>query len=101
VKLSHRLKTRELSYLHQDLAKSILRIQNTYSLEYYDQSLLAQIQEKVSLLAPIHIGAAGVLDSIQYLLGEMQTGLWEEEPLWVELEKLLYLIQDYLDWVSK
>ena len=100
VKLSHQLRTRELSYLHEDLTKSILRIQNNYSLEHYDKSLLAQIQEKLALLAPIHIGAPAVLDSIQYLLGEMRTGLWEDEPLYCHLDALIEQIQDYLDWVE-
>jgi hypothetical protein len=100
VKLSNQLRTRELSYLHEDLTKSILRIQNSYSLEHYDISLLAQIQEKLALLSPIHIGAPAVLDAIQYLLGEMRTGLWEDEPLYCHLDALIEQIQDYLDWVE-
>jgi len=100
VRLSHQVKTRELSYLHEDLTKSILRILNTHELSYYDTELVSQIQEKLAILAPIHIGAEEVLDSIQYLLGEIRTGLFEYEELYEELTALIDLIQDYLDWVE-
>jgi hypothetical protein len=97
MQFGHRLKVRELLYLHEDLTNSILKIQNRYALEYYDQVLLGEIQEQLVILASIHIGAEGVLNSIQYLLGEIQTGLWDQEPLYIDLEFLIAQIQNYLD----
>jgi len=97
---SYDLRTRELSYLYEDLSRSILRIQNAYVLEHYDQSLLSQIQEKLIAILTIHIGASAVLDSIQYLLGEIRAGLAEDEPLYCHLDALIARIQNYIDWVE-
>jgi len=100
VHLSHQTRARELAYLREDLDESILSIQRNFTLECYDSALLNQIQEKLALLAHMHIGAPALLDSIQYLLGEIRTGVLDEDLLYAQLTWLIDQIQDYLDWVT-
>lgn len=99
MQLSHKLRQRELSYLQEDLTKAILKIQLSADLQYYDLELAKQVQEKLVVLGIIQIGAIELLDSIQYLLGEIRTGIDEHESLYWQLTGLIDLIQDYLDWV--
>lgn len=48
----------------------------------------------------MQIGTTEVLDSIQYLLGEIRTGRYEDEEVHLQVDRMIDYIQDYLDWVS-
>ena len=98
--MSHIRKHRELSYLIEDLTKDLNKLSDSGELEYYDKELVTQIHQKLEILAPMQIGTTEVLDSIQYLLGEIQTGRYEGEEICLEIDRIIEYIQDYLDWIA-
>ena len=94
----HRERHLGLTYLIDDLIKASDKLTNTGELEYYDKELLTQILQKLEDLRPMHIGTTEVLDSIQYLLGEMQTGRYDRDEIYLQIERMIDSIQDYLDF---
>jgi hypothetical protein len=97
--VSHVGRHRELSYLIEDLTKDLNKLSDSGELEYYDKELIAQIHQKLAILKPMQIGTSEVLDSIQYLLGEIRTGRYEDEEAHLQVDQMIDYIQDYLDWI--
>ena len=98
--MSHLLRSRELSYLIDDLIKDLDKLSDSGELEYYDKELVAQIHQKLEILKPMQIGTTDVLDSIQYLLGEIRTGRYDLDEICLQVDRMIDYIQEYLDWVS-
>jgi hypothetical protein len=98
--VSHIRKHRELSYLIEDLTKDVNKLSDSGELEYYDKELIAQIHQKLEILKPMQIGTTEVLDSIQYLLGEIRTGRYDRDEISLQIDRMIEYIQDYLDWAS-
>ena len=44
------------------------------------------------------IGTTDILDSIQYLLGEVRSGRYEDEEVHLQVERMIDYIQDFVDW---
>ena len=82
-----------------DISLDINKLMLGGDLEHYDLSLISQIVERLDSLGPMQIGTAGVLDSIQYLLSEIQTGRDETDGTCVYVHNIQSQIQDYLDWL--
>lgn len=96
----HIRRQNELLQLIGDISLDINKLRLCGELEHYDLSLISQIVEKLESLRPMQIGTAGVLDSIQYLLGEIQTGRDERDSTYIEVDNILIQIRDYLDWLD-
>jgi hypothetical protein len=96
----HKIKHRELTYLIEDLTKDINKLSDSGELEYYDKELVTQIHQKLEILKPMQIGTTEVLDSIQYLLGEIRTGRYDRDEICLEVDRMIEYIQDYLDWAA-
>ena len=96
----HIRRQNELLQLIDDISLDINKLMVCGELEHYDLSLISQIVERLESLRPMQIGTTGVLDSIQHLLGEIQTGRDEGESICLEVDKILIQIQGYLDWLD-
>jgi hypothetical protein len=96
----HKQRHRELTYLIEDLAKDLNKLYDSGELQYYDKELISQIHQKLEILKPMQIGTIEVLDAIQYLLGEIQTGRYEDEEPFIQVGFMIDYIQDYLDWAK-
>lgn len=96
----HIRRQNELLQLIDDVSLDINKVMLCGELEHYDLSLITQIVERLESLRPMQIGTTGVLNSIQYLLGEIQTGRDERDRTYIDVEKILIQIQDYLDWLD-
>ena len=92
----HKQRHRELTYLIEDLTQGLNKLCDSGELEYYDKELLAQIHQKLELLKPMQIGTTEVLDSIQYLLGEIRTGRYDRDKICLQIDLMIDYIQDYL-----
>ena len=99
--MSHLLRSRELSYLIDDLIKDLDKLSDSGELEYYDKELIAQIHQKLEILKPMQIGTIEVLDSIQYLLGEIRTGRYDRDEIHLQVDRVIDYIQDFLDWLGE
>jgi hypothetical protein len=91
-------KKRELGYLLEDLVKDLSKLPDEIYFGPFEQELIDEVNQKIELLANIQLGQAQVLDSIQYVLGELRVGLEEWERPYVRITKMIDDIQDYLDW---
>ena len=96
----HKQRHRELTYLIEDITKDLNKLSDSGELEYYDKELIAQIHQKLEILKPMQIGTPEVLDSIQYLLGEIRTGRYDRDEICLEVDRMIEYIQDYLDWAA-
>ncbi len=96
----HKQRHRELTYLIEDLTKGLNKLSDSGELEYYDKELISQIHQKLEILKPMQIGTTEVLDSIQYLLGEVRTGRYDRDEIHLQVDRMIVNIQDYLDWVA-
>ncbi len=96
----HKQRHRELTYLIEDLTKDVDKLSDSGELDYSDKELVAQIHQKLEMLKPMQIGTTEVLDSIQYLLGEIQTGRYDRDETCLEIDRMIDYIQDYLDWAA-
>jgi hypothetical protein len=96
----HVRRQNELLQLIDDITLDINKLTLGGDLEYYDTSLISQVMKKLETLKPMQIGTIEVLDSIQYLLGEIQTGRDESDTIFIEVDNILIQIQDYLDWLN-
>jgi hypothetical protein len=94
----HKQRHRELTYLIEDLTKDLNKLSDSGELEYYDKELISQIHQKLEILKPMQIGTTEVLDSIQYLLGEIRTGRYDGDEICLQIDRMIDYIQDYLDW---
>ena len=93
----HKQRHRELTYLIEDLAKDVNKLSDSGELEYYDKELVAQVHQKLEILKPMQIGTTEVLDSIQYLLGEIRTGRYDFDEVHPQVDRMIDYIQDYLE----
>jgi hypothetical protein len=89
---------RELQYLLEDLMKDIFKLPDDIYVGPYEQELIDEVNQKVEQLSKIQLGRSQVLDSIQYVLGELRVGLEEREMAYVLITKMIDDIQDFLDW---
>ena len=96
----HKQRHRELTYLIEDITKDLNKLSDSGELEYFDKELIAQIHQKFEVLKPMQIGTTEVLDSIQYLLGEIRTGRYDRDEICLEIDRMIDYIQDYLDWLT-
>ena len=96
----HKQRHRELIYLIEDLAKDLNKLSDSGELAHYDKELVAQVHQKLEMLKPMQIGTFQVLDSIQYLLGEIRTGCYDHEEIYLQVDLMISCIQDYLDWLT-
>ena len=96
----HKQRHRELTYLIEDLAKDINKLSDSGELEYYDKELISQIHQKLEILKPMQIGTTEVLDSIQYLLGEIRTGRYDRDEIGVQVDRMIEYTQEYLNWLN-
>lgn len=96
----HIRRQNELLQLVNDISLEINKLMHCGELEHYDLSLISQIEERLESLRPMQIGTRGVLNSIQYLLGEIQTGRDERDSTYIDVDNVLIQIQDYLDWLD-
>ena len=96
----HKQRHLELTYLIEDLNKDLNRLSDSGHMAFYDQGLIAQIHQKLEILRPMQIGTIELLDFIQYLLGEIQTGRYEDEEPFIQISFMIDYIQDYLDWAK-
>jgi hypothetical protein len=94
----HKQRHRELIYLIEDLAKHLNKLSDSGELAHYDNELVAQVHQKLEILKPMQIGTFQVLDSIQYLLGEIRTGRYDREEIYLQVDLMIYSIQEHLDW---
>jgi hypothetical protein len=91
-------KKRELSYLLEDLVKDLSKLPDEIYVGPLEQELIDEVNQKLELLSKIQLGQAQVLDSIQYILGELRTGMDEWESPYILTTKMIDDIQDFLDW---
>jgi hypothetical protein len=91
-------KKRELQYLLEDLLKDIAKLPGEINDGPYEQELIDKVNQKFEQLHTIQIGQAQVLDSIQYLIGELRIGLEDWEKSYALMTKMIDDIQDFLDW---
>ena len=91
-------KGRELQYILEDLVKDLSKLPDEIYVGPYEQELIDEVNKKIELLYNIHLGQAQVLDSIQYVLGELRVGLDDWERAYVLITKMIDDIQDFLDW---
>jgi hypothetical protein len=98
--VAHKQRHRELTYLIEDLTKDLGKLSDSGELEYYDKELITQIHKKLEILKPMQIGTTDVLDSIQYLLGEIRTGRYDRHEISIQINLMIDYIQDYLDWLT-
>ncbi len=96
----HKQRHRELTYLIEGLTKDLNKMSDSGELEYYDKELVTQIHQKLDVLKPMQIGTTEVLDSIQYLLGEIRTGRYDFDEVHLQVDRMIDYIQDYLDWLT-
>ena len=96
----HKQRHRELTYLIEDLIKDLDKLSDSGELEFYDKELIAQIHQKLEMLKPMQIGTTDVLDSIQYLLGEIRIGRYDCDQIHLHVDRIIGYIQDYLDWTA-
>ncbi len=96
----HKQRHRELTYLIEDLTKDLNKLYDSGELQYYDKELISQVHQKLEILKPMQIGTIEVLDSIQYLLGEIRTGRYDRDEICLEIDRMIEYIQDYLDWFA-
>jgi hypothetical protein len=96
----HKQRHRELTYLIEDLTKDLNKLSDSGELEYYDKGLITEIHQKLEILKPMQIGTTDVLDSIQYLLGEIRTGRYDRDEICLQIGRMIDYIQDYLDWLQ-
>jgi hypothetical protein len=89
---------RELQYLLEDLMKDVFKLPDDIYVGPYEQELIDEVNQKVEQLSKIQLGRSQVLDSIQYVLGELRVGLEEREMAYVLITKMIDDIQDFLDW---
>ena len=92
------IRHRELQYLLEDLIKDLSKVPDEIYIGPFEQELIDEVNQKIELLANIHLGQAQVLDSIQYVLGELRVGLDDWERAYVLITKMIDDIQDFLDW---
>jgi hypothetical protein len=98
--MGHKFRQSELIYLIDDITRDLDRLANQSELEFYDMSLVGQARLKLITLRPMQVGTAEVLDSLQYLLGEIRTGHDEWDPTYIQVDRIISYIQDYLDWLA-
>ena len=91
-------KKRELSYLLEDLVKDLSKLPDEIYVGPHEQELIDEVNQKVEQLSKIQLGQSQVLDSIQYVLGELRVGLGDWERPYVLITKMIDDIQDFLDW---
>lgn len=91
-------KKRELQYLLEDLVKDLAKLPDEINVGPFEQELIDEVNKKIGLLSSIQLGQVQVLDSIQYVLGELRVGLDDWERAYVLITKMIDDIQDYLDW---
>ena len=96
----HKQRHRELTYLIDDITRGLNRLSDSGHMAFYDHELIAQIHQKLEILRPMQIGTIEVLDAIQYLLGEIQTGRYEDEEPFIQVGFMIDYIQDYLYWAK-
>ena len=96
----HKQRHRELTYLIEDLTKDINKLSDSGELEYYDKELVTQIHQELDVLKPMQIGTTDVLDTIQFLLGEIRTGRYDRDEICLQIDRMIDYIQDYLDWIA-
>lgn len=89
---------RELQYLLEDLVKDLSKLPDEIYVGPFEQELIEEVNQKLELLANIQLGQPQVLDSIQYVLGELRVGLDDWERAYILITKMIDDIQDYLDW---
>jgi hypothetical protein len=97
----HKQRHRELTYLIEDLNRDINKLSDSGELEYYDKELVARIHQKLEILKLMQIGTIEVLDSIQFLLGEIRTGRYELDEIHLQVDRMIEYIQAYLDWAEE
>ena len=91
-------KKRELQYLLEDLVRDLSKLQDGIYVGPYEQELIDQINQKIDQLSIIQLGQSKVLDSIQYVLGELRVGLDDCERPYILITKMIDDIQDLLGW---
>ena len=94
-------KKRELSYLLEDLVKDLSKLPDEIYFGPFEQELIDEVNKKIELLSNIHLGQLQVLDSIQYVLGELRVGLDDWERSYLLITKMIDDIQDFIDWASQ
>jgi hypothetical protein len=97
----HKQRHRELTYLIEDLTKDLNKLYDSGELQYYYKELISQVHQKLEILKPMQIGTTEVLDSIQYLLGEIQTGRYDRDEIHLQVDRMIDYIQDYLNWTRE
>ena len=91
-------KKRELQYLLEDLVKDLAKLPEEIYVGPFEQELIDQVSQKLEQLSKIQLGQTQVLDSIQYVLGELRVGLDDWERPYILITKMIDDIQDFLDW---
>ena len=89
---------RELQYLLEDLVKDLAKLRDEIYVGPFEQELFEEVNQKVEVLTKAQLGQAQLLDSIQYILGELRTGMDDWESPYVLTTKMIDDIQDFLDW---
>ena len=91
-------KKRELQYLLEDLVIDLAKVPNEIYVGPFEQTLIDEVNQKIELLSSIQLGQVQVLDSIQYVLGELRVGLDDWERPYLLITKMIDDIQGFLDW---
>jgi hypothetical protein len=91
-------KKRELQYLLEDLVKGLSKLPDEIYVGPFEQELIDEVNQKIELLSKIQLGQVQVLDTIQYVLGELRVGLDDWERPYLLITKMIDDIQDFLDW---
>lgn len=98
--MRHKYRQRELMYLVDEITVDLDKLTDQSELEFYDMSLVNQARLKLITLRPMQIGTAEALDSLQYLLSEILTGREEWDPTYIQVDRIICYVQDYLDWLA-
>ena len=78
--------------------KDLSKLPNEIYVGPFEQELIDEVDRKIDQLSNIQLGQVQVLDSIQYVLGELRVGLDDWERPYVLITKMIDDIQEYLDW---
>ena len=98
--MGHIFRQRELMYLIDDITRDLDKLTDHGEIGFYDLSLVGQVRLQLITLRPMQIGTFEALDSLQYLLSEIRTGHDEWDPVYIQVDRIISYIQDYLDWLS-
>jgi hypothetical protein len=96
--LRHTANRRDLTYLCEDLTKGLEKLLDSGELDEYQVEQATQAFEIAKGTNGLDIGAQSRLDSMQYILSEIQLELWEGDATNLKVQHMIDGIQVFIDW---